>query len=162
MNDEFLGFVAEIGRTTDRKYMYRFDFTYDPDSLWGEFFNIPPACIVPELAPDPNCLAHTMKVISPVKLMTAKENACFSMQDCIDGIIPLCFSEIGDDTILFKDKPLKFRFGEKIETVNMKIEACKLESLGLEEIKRNDENLVNDLINNLNNNDGDDLDPDEF
>ncbi len=162
MNDEYLGFVAEIGRTTDRKYMYRFDFTYDPDSLWGEFFNIPPACIVPELAPDPNCLSHTMKVISPVKLMTAKENACFSMQDCIDGIIPLCFSEIDDDTILFKDKPLKFRFGEKVETVEMKMEACGLENLGLEEIKRGDENLVNDLINNLNNNDEDDLDPDEF
>ena len=162
MNEEFLGFVAEIGRTTDRKYLYRFDFTYDPDSLWGEFFNIPPACIVPELAPDQNCLSHTMKVIAPVKLMTAKENACFSMQDCIDGIIPLCFSEINEDTIYFKDKPLKFRFGEKIETVEMKLDACGLEKLGLEEIKHGDEGLVNDLINNLNNNDEDDLDPDEF
>lgn len=162
MNEEYLGFVAEIGRTTDRKYMYRFDFTYDPDSLWGEFFNIPPACIIPDLAPDPNCLSHTAKIVSPVKLMTAKENACFSMQDCIDGIIPLCFSEIDENTIEFKDKPLKFRFGEKRETVEMKLSACGLENLGYEEIKRDDENLVNDLINNLNNNSGDDLDPDEF
>ena len=162
MNEEYLGFVAEIGRTTDKKYMYRFDFTYDPDSLWGEFFNIPPACIIPGLAPDPNCLSHTAKIISPVKLMTAKENACFSMQDCIDGIIPLCFSEIDDETIFFKDKPLKFRFGEKKETVDMKIEATGLTNLGYEDIKRNDENLVNDLINNLNNNSDDDLDPDEF
>lgn len=162
MNEEYLGFVAEIGRTTDRKYMYRFDFTYDPDSLWGEFFNIPPACIIPGLAPDPNCLSHTAKIISPVKLMTAKENACFSMQDCIDGIIPLCFSEIDEDTIEFHHKPLKFRFGEKRETVEMKIAECGLINLGFEEIKRNDENLVNDLINNLNNNTDDDLDPNEF
>ena len=162
MNDEYLGFVEEIGRTTDGKYLYRFDYTYDPESLWGEFFNIPPACIVPELAPDPNCLSHTMKVIVPVKLMTAKENACFSMQDCIDGIIPLCFSEIDENTIFYKDKPLKFRFGEKIETVKMKMEACCIENLGFEEIKRNDENLVNDLIDNLNNNDRDDIDIDEF
>ena len=160
MNEEYLGFVAEIGRTTDRKYMYRFDFTYDPDSHWGEFFNIPPACIVPDLAPDPNCLSRSAKIVSPVKLMTAKENACFSMQDCIDGIIPLCFSEIGEDTIEFHHKPLKFRFGEKLETVEMKIAECGLLNLGFEEIKRNDENLVNDLINNLNNNDN--LDPDEF
>ena len=162
MNEEYLGFVEEIGRTTDGEYLYRFDYTYDPESLWGEFFNIPPACIIPELEPDPNCLSHTMKVIAPVKLMTAKENACFSMQDCIDGIIPLCFSEIDENTIFYKDKPLKFRFGEKIETVKMKMETCGIENLGLEEIKRNDENLVNDLINNLNNNADDDLDPDEF
>lgn len=162
MNDEYLGFVAEIGRTTDKEYMYRFDYTYDPDSLWGEFFNIPPACIVPDLAPDPNCLSHTAKVISPVKLMTAKENACFSMQDCIDGIIPLCFSEIDEDTIFYEDKPLKFSFGENRELVEEKIEKCGLTNLGLEEIKRGDENLVDDLINNLNNNADDDLDPDEF
>jgi hypothetical protein len=84
------------------------------------------------------------------------------MQDCIDGIIPLCFSEIDDETIFFKDKPLKFRFGEKRGTVDMKIEATGLTNLGYEDIKRNDENLVNDLINNLNNNSDDDLDPDEF
>ena len=84
------------------------------------------------------------------------------MQDCIDGIIPLCFSEIDENTIEFKGKPLKFRFGEKRETVEMKLSACGLENLGYEEIKRNDENLVNDLINNLNNNSDDDLDPDEF
>ena len=162
MNEEFLGFVAEIGRTTDREYMYRFDYTYDPDSLWGEFFNIPPACIVPELAPDPNCLSHTSKVISPVKLMTAKENACFSMQDCIDGIIPLCFSEIDEDTIYYQEKPLKFCFGENRELVETKIAECGLVNLGIEEIKRGDESLVDDLINNLNNNSDDDLDPDEF
>jgi len=163
MNDEYLGFVAEIGRTTDREYMYRFDYTYDPDSLWGEFFNIPPACIVPELAPDPNCLSHTMKVISPVKLMTAKENACFSMQDCIDGIIPLCFTFLDEDAMQYKGKPLKFRFGETLEVVEDKITECGLINLGLEEIKRGDEGLVDDLINNLNNNDDeDDLDPDEF
>lgn len=162
MNEEFLGFVAEIGRTTDGKYMYRFDFTYDPDSLWGEFFNIPPACIVPDLAPDPNCLSHSMKVLSPVKLMTAKENACFSMQDCIDGIIPLCFSEIDDNTIEYHHKPLKFNFGENIDDVEIKITECGLTNLGIEEIKRGDENLVNDLIKNLNNNTNEDLDPDEF
>ena len=161
MNEEYLGFVAEIGKTSDEDYMYRFDYTYDPDSLWGEFFNIPPACIVPELAPDPNCLSHTAKILSPVKLMTAKENACFSMQDCIDGIIPLCFSEIGEDTIEFHHKPLKFRFGEKREVVELKISECGLTNLGIEEIKRGDENLVNDLIDKLSN-DENDLDPDEF
>ena len=43
----------------------------------------------------------------------------------------------------------------------MKLKACGLDNLGIEEIRRGDENLVNDLINNLNNNE-DDFDPDEF
>ena len=63
---EYLGFVDEIGRTTEGGYLYRFDFTYDPESLWGEFFNIPPACIIPNLEADINCLSHSAKVISPV------------------------------------------------------------------------------------------------
>ena len=95
-------------------------------------------------------------------MLTAKGNACFSMQDCIDGIIPLCFTEIGENTIEFHRKPLKFRFGEKLETVELKLVECGFTNLGYEEIKRGDEDLVNDLINNLNNNDDDDLDPDEF
>lgn len=162
MNEEYLGFVDEIGRTTDGKYLYRFDFTYDPESLWGEFFNVPPACIIPNLEPDPNCLSRSAKVACKNELMTAKGNACFSMQDAIDGIIPLCFSEIDDDAIMFKGNPLKFRFGEDIEKVEMKIKECGLELLGYEEIKHDDDHLVKDLINNLNNNDDEDLDPDEF
>ena len=162
MNEEYLGFVDEIGRTTDGKYLYRFDFTYDPDSLWGEFFNIPPACIIPDLEPDPNCLSRSAKIVSPIQLITAKSNACFSMQDSIDGIIPLCFSEINEDTIEFNHRPLKFRFGETLEKVELKLSECGFENLGFEEIKHNDENLVKELINNLNNNSEDDLDPDGF
>ena len=59
-------------------------------------------------------------------------------------------------------KPLKFRFGEKLEAVEMKIKETGLVNLGLEEIKHGDETLVDDLINNLNNNSDDDLDPNEF
>lgn len=162
MNDEYLGFVDEIGRTTEGGYLYRFDFTYDPDSLWGEFFNIPPACIIPNLEPDPNCLSRSAKIVSPVQLMTAKGNACFSMQDCIDGIIPLCFSEIDENVIEYNGKPLKFRFGEEIGKVEKKINETGLELIGYEEIKRDDETLVNNLIDNLNNNDGENIDPDEF
>ena len=64
--------------------------------------------------------------------------------------------------IEFHHKPLKFRFGENKEKVELKIAECGLTNLGYEDIKRGDENLVNDLINNLNNNTDDDLDPDEF
>ena len=33
------------------------------------------------------------------------KNYCFSMQDCIDGIVPLIFSEIDEETLELDEKP---------------------------------------------------------
>ena len=92
--EEYLAFVDEIGRTIDGYYTYKFDFTYDKEIVWGDFFNICPCSIVPNLIPDINTLSHTINIDLPSQLELAKNNMCFSMQDCIDGIIPLIFSEI--------------------------------------------------------------------
>ena len=55
------------------------------------------------------------------KLELAKTNGCFSMQDCIDGIISLCFSQINDDeSIYYNGEPLKFDFGEKLAYLRAK------------------------------------------
>ena len=78
---EYLGFVDEIGRTTDGKYVYRFDFTVDKDTIWGEYFNITPSAIIPDLQADINSLTKQAKVIFPREMVIAKKNFCFSMQD---------------------------------------------------------------------------------
>ena len=39
--EEYLGFVDEIGRTVDGKYIYRFDFTVDKETIWGDFLTLP-------------------------------------------------------------------------------------------------------------------------
>ena len=114
--EEYLAFVDYIGRTIDGQYIYRFDFTVDPDSVWGEFFNVTPAGIVPDMQPDINSLSKTCKVNFPVEMQIAKKNYCFSMQDCIDGIIPVIFSEISEDAVVYNDAPLFFKFGEEYET----------------------------------------------
>ena len=62
---EYLAFVDEIGRTIDKKYIYRFDFTVDTETVWGEFFNVAPAAIIPKIQPDKNTLSTSAKVISP-------------------------------------------------------------------------------------------------
>lgn len=153
--EEYLAFIDEIGRTIDGKYIYRFDFTYDTEVVWGEFFNVCPCSIIPDITPDTNALSHTVQIDIPVKLELAKNNMCFSMQDCIDGIIPMAFIDIydPDNIILYENKPLIFRFGDEMENI---FNICK--SLGFnigqieEVIKSVDEELDN-IIDNIGNDD---------
>ena len=143
MEQEYLAFVDEIGRTIDGKYLYRFDYSKDTEIVWGNYFNITPAIIVPNIQPDSNCLSKTEEVISEKKLELAKTNGCFSMQDCIDGIISLCFSQINDDeSIYYNGEPLKFDFGEKLEDVRERLTKCGFTLCGLKEVEADDEPLV--------------------
>ena len=143
MEQEYLAFVDEIGRTIEGKYLYRFDYCKDTEIVWGNYFNITPAIIVPNIQPDNNCLSSTEEVISPKKLELAKTNGCFSMQDCIDGIISICFSQINDDnSIYYNEEPLKFDFGEKIEEVRDRLSKCGFTLCGLKEVEVDDEPLV--------------------
>jgi hypothetical protein len=89
----YLAFIDIVGQTVEGKNIYRFDFTQAPDVVWGDSWNVTPAGIMPKLAPDPNCLSISAQLICEHRYQLAKESTCFSMQDCIDGIIPLMFDE---------------------------------------------------------------------
>lgn len=162
ISNNFLGFVDFIGNTNDGKYIYRFDFTSDIEVLWGEYFNIVPSSIIPNLQPDKNSLTYTCKIIFPIEMIIAKKNYCFSMQDCIDGIIPLIFCEINENTIEYNNKPFFIRFGESFEEVENKIKSIGLEFFDLCEVEKGDNNIIDSLIDNIsddeNNEEYDDLD----
>jgi hypothetical protein len=159
--EEYLAFVDFIGIDLNGSYIYRFDFTYDPDSVWGDFFNIAPSALIPDLQPDTNSLSRTAKVKFSSEMQLAKKNSCFSMQDCIDGIIPLMFSEIGEDTIEVYGHPLFFRFGEKYATIEKTLLDLGIEMYDIENVEKGDESPIDNLIDNIdfiNNDDLDDLD----
>ena len=147
--NEFLGFVDLIGQTIDGKYIYRFDFTTDIDVIWGEYFNITPSGIIPDLQPDKNALSRSGKVIFPREMVIAKKNYCFSMQDCIDGIIPLIFSEIDENTLVLDEKPFFIKFGESFNVVKEKIEKIGLEFFELYNIEKGDDSAIDALIDDL-------------
>lgn len=160
--EDFLGFVDLIGRTIDGRYIYRFDFTTDIDVLWGEYFNVTPSGIIPDLQPDKNALSRSGKIIFPREMVIAKKNYCFSMQDCIDGIIPLIFSEIDEETLELDEKPFFIKFGESFNDVQEKLEKVGLEFFELYEIEKGDDSAIDALINDLDsddeNNEDDELD----
>lgn len=147
--EEYLAFVDYIGRTIDGQYIYRFDFTVDADSVWGEYFNVTPAGIVPDLQPDINSLSKSCKVNFPIEMQLAKKNYCFSMQDCIDGIIPLIFSDISEEGIEYNDAPLFFKFGENFETIKETLQSINIELYDIEDVKKGDESAIDDLIDNI-------------
>lgn len=147
--NEFLGFVDMVGRTIDGGYIYRFDFTLDADVVWGEYFNVTPSAIIPNLQPDKNSLSHTGKVVFPREMVLAKRSYCFSMQDCIDGITPLIFCEIDENTIELDEKPFFLRFGEPFEEVEQKLLKIGLNIIDLVEVERGDGNVIDTLIDNI-------------
>lgn len=153
--DLYLAFVAKIGEDSEGKNIYRFDFTEAPDIVWGEGWNIIPCSIIPNLAPDKKTISATARMVSEKEYRLAKDNSCFSMQDCIDGVISLLFTTPRDMDELILD------FGEKYEDVEKELSNCGLELTDFEEVRQNKENeIIDDTLNILENikNDEDDLD----
>lgn len=109
----FLVFVSFMGKNSDGTYNYRFDYAISPDSVWGDGFNIVPSSIVPKIEPDINSLTGYQFVDFPFALKLAQSNDCFSMQDCIDGIIALCYI----DPNSFTDYDFVLHFGDSYEHV---------------------------------------------
>lgn len=152
--DEFLAFVKKIGNTLDGQNIYEFMFTTVPDVVWGDNFNIIPAGIIPNLIPEENCLSRKGRVITDIDFKLACESTCFSMMDSIDGIIALCFTEAGID------EEFHFDFGEEFNDVVEKLKKYNLKLTDIKDIKINDESIVDDVVKQLEEENGgeDDID----
>lgn len=150
---EYLSFVRKIGETINRQNIYEFMFSTNPDIVWGDNFNIVPAGIIPNLIPEKNCLSKKGRVITDIDLYLACQSTCFSMMDCIDGIIALCFTEAGIEN------EFNFKFGENFDDVINKLNKYNLCLEEIEDIKFDEENIIDDVIKQLedeeNNNDND-------
>lgn len=143
---EYLAFIDEIGQTSDGTYIYRFDFSLDKEIVWGNYWNIAPANLVPDLMPDKKCLSKTFKAILPYRMELACKNPCFSMQDCIDGIIPLCFPDIENDYLVYENEPFMFRFGEEYDKVVDKLRYIHSEQFDEETVDSADNNAIENFV----------------
>ena len=152
MNKKYLAFIDYIGKNLDsEKFLYRFDFTDDTDTVWGDYFNISPAIIVPDLQPEENTISRSCKVEFDKKINLAKRNSCFSMQDAFDGIISLGFTELSEENIIYCDsKPLYFDFSEEYETVKEKLEKCGYSFIEISDKQIGDETIIDNLIEEIN------------
>ena len=151
--DLYLAFVERIGETYDNKFIYRFDFTEAPEIVWGEGWNVVPCSIMPVMNPDPTTISATARLVTEKDFNLAKENNCFSMQDCIDGIISILFTDPRDK------EELILNFGDKFNEVENKLSARGLELVEFEETHQDKENQIVDdtleMLDNINNDEDD-------
>jgi hypothetical protein len=83
----------------------------------------------------------------------AKKSYCFSMQDCIDGIVPLIFSEIDENTLINDDKPFFIRFGTSFDDVVNILNSVNLSFFEIEEVEKGDDSAIDELLDSMNDED---------
>lgn len=117
----FLVFVRPIGANAIGFNEYEFFFSVTPDNVWGEDWEqqCPSAC--GELLPDESTYNEIKRLKTKIKFGLAQENSCFSMQDCIDHCICLCYEDISELEEYPEPYRIVLNFGETLESVEHKL-----------------------------------------
>ena len=101
-------------------------YTNTPDIVWGVNWEItcPSAC--GDIRPESSTYTDIVRVVSPVKFFCAQENSCFSMQDCIDGVIALCFVDLNVLDTYPEPYRIVIKFGEDFDVVKEKLSSQEI------------------------------------
>lgn len=126
----YLIYVNPIGKNSDDNFEYDFMFSEAPDVVWGDDWaeQCPSAC--DDMCPDESMINKTIRIICDIPFGLAQKNSCFSMQDCIDGILALAWEDISEYEEYPSPIRLVFKFGEKIENVREKLSQREIEFEG--------------------------------
>lgn len=144
MEDQYLAFVSRAGETIDGKIIYTFFFSQDPDIVWGEDWNMIPS-IIPNLMPSMDTISLICDVVTERDFLLARENSCFTMQDCIDGIIALLFTRPREEEVIL-------RFGEEMDVVVDKLKQVGIELSNIRNTTEEKEaEIIDNVINALDN-----------
>lgn len=121
LNDVYLCFIRLIGEENDGYYRYEFIFTDNPDEVWGEDWEHKPIGLINNPMPSDDYLTEIHIVKTKIKLDLIQNNMCFSMQDCLDGIVALAWQNIDELDTYPEDGRIYFMFGESLEDVERKL-----------------------------------------
>jgi hypothetical protein len=103
--------------------MFEYDFLFSetPDIVWGDDWaeQCPLAC--ENMRPSDDMISEIRRLSTIIPFGLAQRNTCFSMQDCIDGIIALAWEDLSDYDEYPEPMRLMFRFGEPFEEVEDKL-----------------------------------------
>lgn len=116
-----LVYVEPIGLNSHDLFEYDFLFSETPDIVWGEDWaeQCPAAC--DNMRPGNEMISKVERLTTIIPFGLAQKNTCFSMQDCIDGIISLAWEDLSEYEEYPEPLRLIFRFGESFESVEDKL-----------------------------------------
>ena len=101
----FLVYVNPVGVNSEGQNEYDFFFSETPETVWGEDWNVSSPAACANTLPQEDTYSVVKRLVTDVDFFCAQENTCFSMQDCIDGVICLLYYYDEDED---KYHPLKF------------------------------------------------------
>ncbi len=116
-----LAFINALGKDVNGYINYEFLFTEDIDDVWGEDWEVKPAGICNISSLESNLYNKNYILETNLILELAQNCNCFSMNDCTDGIIPLCWEDISDYEEYPEDGRFIVHFGENLADVNYKL-----------------------------------------
>jgi hypothetical protein len=139
-------FINKKGLNHDGNYEYELMYSRSPEMVWGEDFaeQVPSTCDIEDLLPLKDTYDLVRTGISPFNIKLAQENSCFSMQDCVDGIIALAWIYDEDNNRYYA-----LPYGSSIEDADYFMEELKMEYVNEEVIEHeeNKEETVEDTEN---------------
>ena len=117
-NNLHLVYINPIGKDSNNLFEYEFFFSETPDIVWGQDWNIacPAAC--ENTLPDPETYSEVKILKTEIPLFCVQQNTCFSIQDCIDGIICLGYFQTDKGVVKFDFSETIYNVIEKIENNN--------------------------------------------
>ena len=117
-NNLHLVYINPIGKDSNNLYEYEFFFSETPDIVWGQDWNIacPAAC--ENTLPDPETYSEVKTLKTEIPLFCVQQNTCFSIQDCIDGIVCLGYFQTDKGVVKFDFSETIYNVIEKIENNN--------------------------------------------
>ena len=122
-DDLYIGFVNLIGKEIDGLNQYELIFTAYPNEFWGENFNYKPAGVCNGLEPDKKYIQKVVRIKTFINLDLIQDSGCFSMQDCMDGIVSLAYENL-EGLEEYPESRLYLNFGESYKDVERKLAMC--------------------------------------
>lgn len=122
----YLGFINHVGSELDGLNQYELIFTIYPEEFWGENFNYKPAGVCNGLEPDKRYIQKVIKIKTFINLDLIQDSGCFSMQDCMDGVVSLAYQNLEGLDEYPTDGRLYLNFGESYKDVERKLAAVHI------------------------------------
>ncbi len=120
--NKYLIYINPIGKNSNDLYEYEFFFSETPDIVWGEDWDNPCPAACENTLPDPETYSEIKTLKTNIPLSCMQNNVCFSLSNCIDGIVCLGYEDISNYTEYPEPIRLVFQFAEKYESIVEKFE----------------------------------------
>lgn len=122
MSEELkLAYVNPVGKNTHGQYEYEFFYTDRIELVWGENWDEPYALYGGDMMPYEGTYTKIKRVVTDIPFACAQQNSCFSMRQCVEGCIALCYEDINGYENYPEPFRIVFQFGEDESSVDEKL-----------------------------------------